>query len=146
MRPAKAQSIYKKFHTNIKTFKTQQTWLLSIILLFTLLSFEELVPILHICENWVPILHIWENRTSPSQMTRIRTNYSQLIMRKMWNLSKDVRPPKLSKLTIRNFHIFQKWRFGTNSSHGVKFAKCKICSLTWLYNAAYVILKSWLKY
>ena len=32
----------------------------SLALLFTLLSCEELVPILHICENWVPLLHIWE--------------------------------------------------------------------------------------
>ena len=30
-------------------------------------------------------------------------------------------PQKLSKLTIRKFHICQKWRIGTNSSHGVKF-------------------------
>ena len=81
-----------------------------------------------------------KNRTSPSQMARMRTNSSQLKMRKMWNLSTYVRPPKLSKLTIRKFHIFQKWRFGTNSSQGVKFAKCEICGLTklrtkegWLY-------------
>ena len=48
----------------------------------------------------------------------------------MWNLSTDVRPPKLSKLTIRKFHIFQKWPFGTNSSHGVNFAKREIRSST----------------
>ena len=68
--------------------------------------------------------------TSLSHMARMRTNSSQLKMRKMWNLSKDVRSPKLSKLTIRKFHIFQKWRIGTNSSHGVKFAKCEICGST----------------
>ena len=37
-------------------------------------------------------------------------------------LSTNVRPLKLSKLTIREFHIFKKRRIGTNSSHGVKFA------------------------
>ena len=63
-------------------------------------------------------------------MTRIRTNSSQLKIRKMCNWSTDVRPPKLSKLTIRKIHSFQKWRFGTNSSHGVKFAKCEICGST----------------
>ena len=68
-----------------------------------------------------------KNRTSPSKMAQICTNSAQLKTRKMWNLSTDVRPPKLSKLTIRKFHIFQKWHFGTNSSHGVKFAKCEIC-------------------
>ena len=68
-----------------------------------------------------------KNRTSPSQMARMRTYSSQLKMRKMWNLSTDVRPPKLSKLTIGKYHIFQKWRIGTNSSHDVKFAKCEIC-------------------
>ena len=46
-----------------------------------------------------------KNRSSPSQMARMRTNSSQLKMIKMWNLSTDVRPPKLSKLTIRKFHI-----------------------------------------
>ena len=71
-----------------------------------------------------------KNRTSPLQMARMRTNSSQLKMRQMWNLSIDVRPPKLSKLTIRKFHIFQKWRLGTNSLHGVKFAKCEICGST----------------
>ena len=66
-----------------------------------------------------------KNRTSPLQMTQIGTNSSQLKMRKMWNLSRDVRPLKISILTIRKFHIFQKWRFGTNSSHSVKFANVK---------------------
>ena len=51
MHTAKAQGIYKKFHTIIKTFRKQQTLLLIITLLFTLLSYEELVPILYICEN-----------------------------------------------------------------------------------------------
>ena len=47
----------------------------------------------------------------------------------MWNLSTDFRPQKLSKLTISKFHI-QNWRFGTYSSHGMKFAKCEICGST----------------
>ena len=83
-------------------------------------------------KNWYKFFTSEKNRTCSSQMARIRTNSSQLKMRKMWNLSTDVRPPILSKLTIRKFHIFQKWRFGTNSSHGVKFAKCEICGSTCL--------------
>ena len=51
----------------------------------------------------------------------------------MLNLSTDVSPPKLTKLTIHKFHIFQNRRFGTNSSHGVKFVKCEICGSTQLY-------------
>ena len=84
---------------------------------------EELVPILHICENWVPILHILDKS---NQSFADSTNTSQIFKvknEKDVDLSTDVRPLKLSKLTIRKFHIFQKRRFGTNSSHGVKFAK-----------------------
>ena len=80
--------------------------------------------------NWYQFFTSEKNRTSPLQMTRIRTNSSKLKMLKMWNLSTDVRPQKLSKLTIRKFHIFQKWGFGTNSPHDVKFAKCEICGST----------------
>ena len=78
--------------------------------------------------------HLWKlstnsshlrNRTSSSQIRRIRTDSLQVTNIQMWNLS-----TKLSKLTIRKFHIFQKWRFGTNSSHGVKFAKCEVCGST----------------
>ena len=91
---------------------------------------EELVPILHICENWVPILLIWGKIEPVLRRWHECVPILQLKMRKMWNLSTDVRSPKSSKLTIRKFHIFQKLRFGTNSSHGVKFAKCEICGST----------------
>ena len=64
-----------------------------------------------------------KNRSSPSQMARMRTNSSQLKMRKMWNLSTYFRPPKISKLTIRKFHIFQRWRLHTVwNLRNVKFA------------------------
>ena len=93
--------------------------------------FEELVPILHICENWVPILHIWEKSTlSFAYGTNAYQFFTVKKKWEMWNLRTDVRPPKLSNLTIRKFHIFQKWRSGTNSLHGVKFAKCEICGST----------------
>ena len=90
---------------------------------------EELVPILHICENWVPIRHIWEKSNQSFEDDTNTFQFFTVKMRKMWTLSTDVRPPKLSQLTIRKIHIFQKWRIGTNSSHGVKFVKCEIwCS------------------
>ena len=74
--------------------------------------------------------HLRKIESCSSQMARMRTNSSHFKMRKMWNSSTDVRTPKLSKLTICKFHIFQKWRIGANSSHGVKFAKCEICGST----------------
>ena len=46
------------------------------------------------------------------------------------SLSTNFTPKVLSKLTVRKFHICQKWLIGTNSSHGVKFAKCEICGST----------------
>ena len=79
---------------------------------------------------WYHFFTSEKNRTSSSQVRRVRTctDSSQV---KMWNLSTDFRPLKLSKLTIRKFHICQKWCFCTNSSHGVKCAKCEICGSTW---------------
>ena len=104
-----------------------------------ILGWESLEIFQSVQENFV-----WRNGTDSSHLWKLRANSSHLRkksnqsfaddtntyqffttkMRKMWNLSTDVRPQKLSKLTIRKFHIFQKWRFGTNSSNGVKFAKC----------------------
>ena len=90
----------------------------------------------HMCSHFsTNFSHVWGFGTDSShwcklstnsshlrkiEPVRICTNSSQLKMWKMWNLSTDFRPPKLSKLTIRKFLIFQKWRLCTNSSHGVK--------------------------
>ena len=79
--------------------------------------YEDLVPILHICKDLVPILHT------------ILVLHTLKTM-KMLNLSTNFTPKKLSKLAGRKFHIYQKWRIGTNSSHGVKCTKCEICGST----------------
>ena len=92
--------------------------------------------------------HVWGTSSDSSHFWKLSTNYSHLrkiepvLHRKntyqfftrwiirMWNLNADFRPRQLSKLTIRKFHIWQNLRSGTNSSHGVKFAKCEICGST----------------
>ena len=58
----------------------------------------------NMCEELVPILHICEKS---NQSLAGGTNTYQFLTVKNENYVK-VRPPKLSKLTIRKFHIFQK--------------------------------------
>ena len=55
------------------------------------------VRILQACEDLAPILHIREK--SYQFFARLKN--------KMWNLSINVSPEKLSKLTVRKFHICQ---------------------------------------
>ena len=77
---------------------------------------EDLVSILHVDKVLVPILHIV-------------LVFHTLKTIKMC-LSTSFTLQKLSKLTVGKFHFCQKWCFGTNSSHGVKFTKCEICGST----------------
>ena len=90
------------------------------------ISCEDMVPILHIFKNWVPILHIWEKSNKSFADDKNTYQFLTVKMRKMWNLCTDVRPPKLSKLTIRKFNTFQKWRFGTLYQF---FTRCEICEM-----------------
>ena len=53
-----------------------------------------------------------KNRTSSSRVQNIE----------IWKLSTNFKLKKLSNLTVRTFIFAKKWRIGTNSSHGVKFA------------------------
>ena len=101
---------------------------------------EELVANLHICEDWITILHNWE-KSSSSQIRRKRAYSSHVKIIKMLNTY--FRPPKWSKLTIRKFHICQKWRFGTSSSRGLKFAKRQICGSTELWQTQ-IFQPNWL--
>ena len=94
-------------------------------------------------KNWyqfftfVKIEHLFftseKNRSSPSQMVRMRTNSSQLKIRKMWHLSTDVRPPILSKNDHTQISHFPKVKNWYQFFHGVKFAKCEICGSTQLW-------------
>ena len=69
-------------------------------------------------------VEIW-NRFFTSEKNRY--SYSHVKKYKIiWNLSTNFTSQNLSKLTIRKFHICQKWRIGANSSHVMKLLKCEI--------------------
>ena len=109
-----------------------------------------LVPVLHTCEFWyqfftcdnlIPFFsqmwgfgtdssHVWGFGTDSSHLWKFDINPSHGTSSSNVKTYKNVKfehklypPHRLSKLTVRKFHICQKWRSGTNSSHGVNLTK-----------------------
>ena len=86
-----------------------------------------------VVSNWhwfFTFVKIWYQFFTSEKNSRTCSSHVKNI--KLWNLSTIFTPQKLSKLTLRKFHICQKWRIGANSSHCAKFTKCENCGSTML--------------
>ena len=97
--------------------------------LFTRVSFDtnfstcdELIPFFHRYKGLVPNLHTSEYLVPIFHIMLVLHTLKTI---QMWNFSTYFTPQILSKLTVRKFHIYQKWSIGSKSLHGVKFTECE---------------------
>ena len=90
---------------------------------------EDYVPVIHTCEFWYQFFHMWWVSTIffhryKGLVPNLHTSeflvpifHIMLVLHtlktiQMWNFSTNFTPQILSKLTVRKFHIYQKWSIG----------------------------------